>query len=236
MHPELEAVVKLWENVNRADRLQAERVTCIENRSLTVTNQREAAEALEAARVALDGVRTEERRVMRKLDSYRKRVSTTRTMIDTGKAPDYRLAEQQLRSCILIVDDLETEALELMEQRDDAEQVAEAAQQAFDAAEDASTRAVVRERDRIPAIDRELEDLDLARPALQEALTHEHRGPFRTLRARNRSAVATLRDGACSVCNYASPSQVVNEIEGHTRVHTCRNCGRFLLPGRPEQA
>jgi predicted nucleic acid-binding Zn-ribbon protein len=168
--------------------------------------------------------------VMRKLDAYRKRVATTRTMIDTGKAPDYRLAEQQLRNCTEMVDQLETEALELMEQRDEAEQAMEAAERAFVQAREAAEKAVVRERDRIPEIDRALEDLDLARPPLQAALAPEHKGPFRILRSRKRFALSHLQDGACSRCNYGAPSQVVNEIEGHQRVHTCRNCGRFLLP------
>ena len=236
MHADLEAVVRLWDNVHLAQRLQAERGSCVDARKQTLDDKQRTASALEAARVALDVVRTEERRVMRKLDAYRKRVTTTRTMIDAGKAPDYRLAEQQLRACLQIVDELETEALELMERRDDAEQVFEQAQSRYDRALAAAKLAMVRERDRIPAIDRELEDLDLARPALREGLAREHRAPFKTLLARKRSAIATLKSGACSLCNYGAPSQVVNEIEGHSRVHTCRNCGRFLLPERDETA
>jgi predicted nucleic acid-binding Zn-ribbon protein len=230
MHPELAAVIKLWENVHKADRLQHERLLCVDQRKETATDLAAKTEAKEAARVHLDQLRTEERRVMRKLDAYRKRVATTRTMIDTGKAPDYRLAEQQLRNCTEMVDQLETEALELMEQRDEAEQTMEAAEQAYEQARQAAEAAVIRQRDRIPEIDRALEDLDLTRPALEAALAPEHKGPFRVLRSRKRYALSELHEGACRRCNYGAPSQVVNEIEANQRVHTCRNCGRFLLP------
>jgi predicted nucleic acid-binding Zn-ribbon protein len=233
MHPELEAVVKLWENVHLADRLQQERVACVDERRATAAAIQEARQQRDAAQAHLDEVRSEERRVMRKLDSYRKRVVTTRTMIDTGKAPDYRLAEQQLRACIEISDELETEALELMERRDEAEENLARCSAAFDQAEQAATQAVTRERERIPAIDRELEDLDLARAPLEADLALEHRNPFKVLRARKRSVVSRLKGGACSACNYGAPSQVVNEIAGEQRVHTCRNCGRFLLPESP---
>jgi len=230
MHPELAAIIELWDNVHEADTLQIERAACVDGRRLTSERKKVADTEHEAKRVALDEVRTEERRVMRKLDSYRKRVKTTRTMIEAGKAPDYRLAEQQLRSCIQIVDDLETEALELMEQRDDAEALFDKATQASEAAEQAAVRAITRERDRIPAIDRQLEELDLQRPPLEKALTLEHKGPFRTQRARKRGAVARFVDGACKFCNFATPSQVANEINGNLRVHRCSNCGRFLVP------
>lgn len=230
MHPELEAITKLWENVHQSERLQQERVSCVDQRKATITANAEATAARDSAQVSLDEVRAEERRVMRKLDSYRKRVHTTRTMIDTGKAPDYRLAEQQLRACIEISDNLETEALELMEQRDEAEAALVKATAAFEAARAAAAQAAERERSRIPAIDRELEDLDLARPPLEGALTPAQLASFKVLRARRRSAVAKLQSGACSICNYGAPPQVVNEIDGNVRVHSCRNCGRFLLP------
>jgi len=230
MHEELVAIIELWDNVHRGDTLQQERADCVDARRSTKVDKAAKAEALEAAREALEAVRSEERRVMRRLDSYRKRVREARHMLDTGTAPDYRLIEQQFRACTEIVDDLETEALELMEQRDDAEQAAEQATKAFEAAQQAATDAVAHERERVPAIDRELEDLDLARPALKKALAPAHRSAFQTLRARRRSAVAQMRNGACRVCNFAAPPQVYNEIQGQIRVHACRNCGRFLLP------
>jgi predicted nucleic acid-binding Zn-ribbon protein len=230
MHQDLVSIIELWRNLHQAEKLQAERVACVEARIKGLEVQAEAKTQAEAARVALDEVRTEERRVMRKLDAYRKRVRTTRTMIDEGKAPDYRLAEQQLRSCVQIVDELETEALELMESRDEAEQRHEEAQKAYEDAQRSVDTAQSHERERLPAIDAELESLDLARPPLEAALATEHRSPFRTLRARKRSAIAQLKDGACATCRYGAPSQVVNEINGHIRVHQCRNCGRFLLP------
>ncbi len=236
MHEDLVAIIALWDNVHSADQLQLERKTCALDRSKALAHKASTDDALQACRAALEAVKSEEHRVMRRLDSYRNKVKTTRTMIDTGKAPDYRLAERQLHACTEIVDELETAALELMEARDEAEQALAAAEQAFDTAQGDARRAVEHERNRVPRIDAELADLETARPELRAALSASERGAFDVLRARGRSAVATMRDGACTACNYGAPSQVVNEINGAVRVHRCRNCGRFLVLEQPDEA
>lgn len=230
MHPDLVSVIALWDNIDRAEQLQQERKVCQQRRQQTLEASEQAVSRLAEARGALELVLTEERAVMRKLDSYRNRVRTTKAMLDAGKAPDYRLAEQQLRACTEIVDQLETEALEQMEARDEAEAALAAAEAAVEQTRAAAEAAVAHERARLPLIDAALAELDLARPALEAALPIEQKGAFRAVRTRGRSAVAPLRDGACALCNFGAPSQVVNEIVGHHRVHTCRNCGRFLVP------
>ncbi len=230
MHEDLQTIVQMWENLHRTDQLKKERGARVEHK-------RHCGEILEAAtarqtstQADLDRIRANERQVMRKLDSYRKRIKTTRVMIDTGKAPDYRLAARQLESCIEIADDLETQALELWEQREEAE---EALQQASDARADAQQAlesATTNVEKRSPAIRTELAALAQSLPALEKAVPSAHKGAIRMLRSRGRSLVSQMHNGSCTLCNYAASQQSVNEIEGHHRVHQCRNCQRFILP------
>jgi predicted nucleic acid-binding Zn-ribbon protein len=230
MNEDLSAVLALWRNVHAAERLRAERASFAERERQASEEQRRSEEARQEACVALEAVVAEERAVMRKLESYQKRIETTRAMIEAGKAPDYRLADQQLRSCLEIADDLETRALELMEQRDEAEAhlarargaAARAVQQIGDHAAAAAARQ--------PAIVEELRSLEAARPELESLVPAPLLAAFRALRERGRSAVSPLKEGACSLCNYGAPAQVLLEIKNGVRVHQCRNCQRFLLP------
>ncbi len=230
MHEELKSIIALWENLHTGDQLRKEAKARVER-------ERHCGEILEASsdeakrtKANLDKIKADERQVMRRLDSYRKRVKTTRTMIDTGTAPDYRLAETQLKSCLEIADDLETQALELWELREEAEEALQQATVAREQAQQALEQARMDRQQRLPIIRKEVAALDQARPALEAAIATTHKGAVRALRSRGRSLVSQMRDGACTLCNYGAPAQAVNEIAGHTRVHQCRNCARFLLP------
>ncbi|MFH1468728.1 MAG: hypothetical protein ABIO70_30340 [Pseudomonadota bacterium] len=230
MNEDLAAILALWKNVHAAERLTAERASFKERARLAAEAREQAEAARQAARAALDVLLAEERAVMRRLDSYQKRIETTRAMIEDGTAPDYRLADQQLRSCIEIADGLETQALVLMEQRDEAEtrlaEAAAAAEKAVRQADDLDHTATARG----PVIAGELKALDAARPELESLVPAPLLASFRGLRQRGRSAVSPLKDSACSICNYGAPQQVVLEIKNAVRVHQCRNCQRFLLP------
>jgi predicted nucleic acid-binding Zn-ribbon protein len=230
MNEDLAAILALWKNVHAAERLRAERVSLRDRERQAAEEQERAEQTRQEARTRLDAVLTDERAVMRKLDSYQKRIETTRAMIEAGKAPDYRLADQQLRSCLEIADELETRALELMELRDEAEAVlaraGEAAERAARFVEEFRGTATARQ----PVISEELRALDAARPEVEALVPSPLLVLFRGLRERGRSAVSPLKDGACSLCNYSAPAQVLLEIKNGVRVHQCRNCQRFLLP------
>jgi predicted nucleic acid-binding Zn-ribbon protein len=230
MHEDLAAVLSLWTNVSAADRLKSERTALGERAGLLAAAVGTAEHAHTEAQRALQEILEVERQVMRKLDAYRKRIETTRAMIDAGKAPDYRLADQQLRTCAEIADQLETEALEAMERRDAAEAQLADASAALAQATERQTQHSARAEIRRPQIEAELSALEAARPGLEDLVPEANRAAFAALRSRGRSAVAQLKAGACSVCNYGSPPQTVLEIQGDVRVHVCRNCGRFLLP------
>ncbi len=233
MHEDLEKIQSLWQSMHRSDQLQRARLVLVEQQLSTKEASAAADTARQEAEAVVIEIRSEERQIMRKLGAYRKRIDNTRRMIRDGKAADYRLAEQQLRSCIEIADELETKALETMMARDEAEQVAAHKREAAASAERARAEAVRAHKERIPVIDRELEILDLASPALQAEVPRAYRSAIKTLRARRRSVVAELRDGACSVCHVTPSPQSVLEINGHRRVHACSNCYRFLIPVAP---
>jgi len=233
MHEDLAALQALWNNVHAGERLRAERAAQAEKERLLGAAADAAREAVGEAERALKEILDAERQVMRRLDAYRKRIETTKAMIEAGKAPDYRLADQQLRSCVEIADQLETEALEAMERRDAAEAKLAGARDAQVLAHQKRDQLQVRWEARQPALEADLAALDAARPGLEALVPTEIRSAFAALRARGRSGVSQIKDGACSVCNYGIPTQTLNEIQAAVRVHACRNCGRFLLPEEP---
>ncbi len=230
IHEDLIVIQRLWANVHAADQLRGERRALMQQLEEAERVLEQAAVELEQASEHLEAVQTQERQVMRKLEVYRKRVTQTRKMIDDGTAPDYRLAQQQLDSCEEIADDLETEALELMEQRDEATEALQRAKQAQVDAVTTLERAHHAHEIGLPRIDHELVTLGDEQPDLEAALGPGQLDIFRDLRRRGRSVTSQMILRTCSGCHFVVPPQVAMEVERGVRVHTCRNCSRFLVP------
>lgn len=46
---------------------------------------------------------------------------------------------------------------------------------------------------------------------------------------RGKKAVALVRHGVCGECHLVIPAGTVNELNHPSELHTCDNCGRYLL-------
>lgn len=230
IHEDTLALQRLWASHEAANQLTQERSRLLERVREAETEKTRAEEELAAARDDLNRLKDGERSIQRRLHTYHKRVKTTRELIESGHAVDYQVARQQLDSCLEIVDALETEALETMEAIDAAEsRIATAEERLTEAT--GTVEDVHRARETgLPRIDQELQRLKEERTRLREDIPAAHLERFDRLVARGRSAVATLQGTTCSACNFNSPPQVVIEINRGSRVHACRNCGRFLVP------
>lgn len=87
------------------------------------------------------------------------------------------------------------------------------------------------------AIDAELEETVRARNALEAQLEPlatqimpQLLSRYRRIRTAKKegAAVVPLRNDSCSGCNMAVTAQVINEILGGEKTHTCKHCGRLL--------
>ncbi len=229
MHDDLLPVRRLQDNLQAVDRLQREREAILAEEAAAGMEVTRTVLALAAARKAVDAVVQALRQTERRLETFQKRAEDTRRLIDAGKATDFLLARQQLESCLQVVDEAETTALEQMEARD----AAIAARAGAEAEEVAAARRLERARAareaRLPVVEQEVAALVAARPPLERDLSVDCRDGVRRLRAQGRSLLVPLVDGACVLCGMRAAPQVVLEVERGTRVHACRSCGRFLV-------
>jgi hypothetical protein len=220
----------VWQADVRVDTLKAEHERLSAVVAAAIQAQKDALAARDAAKIALDAVKAEDRHNSRELDSYVQKRNATKKMIDEGAAPDYAAAERQLARCRELVDELETTGLELIDR-------VEAATAALAAAEDACVKAALAEREakqalaaRDPGLRIELGAALKDREAAWAELPVDYRIPYSDLRRRKRVALVNVVDGICSTCHMAVAPQKVNEVQMKRAVHTCVGCGGYLLP------
>ena len=235
MHAHLLAIRDLWHVDEEMDALRA-RARALARAVEEARARREAArEALAARQAELADLQERERALERRIAEYGQRRDRTRMLLDQGKVGDFISAQRQLDQCIAIVDEAETELLELLERIDAASEAlarAEAEAQAAERAVEAAVRAQAEERPAVVARYRELEAL---RPERWAALDEEHRVPYQDLRRRGWRPLAWIRDGACEECRRVVPPQMAIEVVQGRAVHRCRGCGRFLYDVRPTE-
>jgi predicted nucleic acid-binding Zn-ribbon protein len=229
MIDDLLPVQRLQDNLQAVDRLQREQAAILTEEGAALEAAARAAEALAAARAAVDAGLASLRQTERRLEVFQKRAGDTRRLIDSGKATDFLLARQQLESCVQVVDEAETAALEQMEARDAALAGRNRAEAAVAEATRRLERARASREERLPVLERELASLLAARPPLERDIPTDCRDGVRRLRAQGRSLLSPLTDGACALCGMRAAPQVVLEVDRGSRIHACRSCGRFLV-------
>ncbi|MBM4392166.1 MAG: hypothetical protein FJ090_13680 [Deltaproteobacteria bacterium] len=229
MHADLVAISNLYAADRAMDALRGEH----EALSSAVRGAREAVASAEASvklnESTVATVVASQRATDRELEDYIDKKKRAQKLIDTG-AGDYAAAERQVAQCASIIDQLETRALELMEQRDGAESVMASSRREL-AARQAELEAV---RARLAARDAPI------RAELAAALEHQRavspelpascRLHYDDLRRRKRVVLVNVDDGCCSVCAMRIPPQKFVEVQKDRAVHTCVGCGGYILP------
>jgi predicted nucleic acid-binding Zn-ribbon protein len=182
----------------------------------------------EAALVAAQETRAaavkEERRLNRKLEDYISKRDRTRTLIDSGGAPDYATATKQLNQLIEIVDELEYSLLEQMEARELSERGEARAERVVAVAAEGVEQARQAQRTRRPEIEARFGVLRGERTERWAALRGDEQSHYAGLRKRGTPVLVDVDGGVCSHCHVEPPPQTVVEVLRDRRVHTCRNC------------
>lgn len=183
-----------------------------------------ASAALDAAREARAAAVAEERQINRKLEDYNGKRDRTRTLIDSGGAPDYATATKQLSQLIEIVDGLEYSLLEQMEARELAERGVARAERALAEAAAAVEAARLQQRTRRPEVEARYGELRSARVQRWDALRPVDQSHYTGLRLKGTPVLVDVVGGVCAHCHVEPPPQTVVEILRERRVHTCRSC------------
>ncbi len=164
----------------------------------------------------------------RRLNQYTRTAHMTRDLIDSGRAPDFQMATRQLAQCEQIIDELETELLELFESIEASEASLNTAQQNASEAGEARQRAEQRATDHMAPLSDQLDAASEQIRLRREDVPLEFLEWYDRLRATARVPISEIREKACSACRIQPPSQTLREIRTAKRVHRCRNCSRFL--------
>jgi len=166
----------------------------------------------------------------RRLKAYLGRRDTTQRLLDQGLAVDFTAASRQLEQCSAIVDELETELLELMEQKDDAERLlVEERDRANDAKVAAEKHAQMRCTKDAELVSR-AQTLTGERQARWKEIKPTFLNSYKVLRQRQRTALSVILDGNCSECHISVAPQMALEVLSSRKVLLCRSCHRFLIP------
>lgn len=228
MHEDALKLHELWRKDLARDKLLEE------SRGLKakIADRSEAAEAsakkLSACTDNLARLKGKEREANRKAETYTKRRDAAQRSIDQGLATDYEAAEGQVRQCSEILDEVETQQLELMESIEEASELlkrtemtlalnrsqAEAAQKAYD--------------DRYPTLKAEFDQATAVRNAAREDIWKDLLQRYDELRKKRRPAFADIRDKSCTGCNVQINATDLSTHRRAAELVTCRQCGRLL--------
>jgi len=226
--PHIETLKALWDAESSHIGLIATRTAMLRGVQTARSHQNEANSSLAPISSKLAEQHGHAKALQRRLDQYTRTVKTTRDLIDSGRAPDFQMAVRQLQQCEQIVDELETELLELFESIEASEASLNTAQQCASEAGEARKRAEQRASDQMTPLSTQLdaasEQISLRRQDVPLDLLEW----YDRLRADERVPISEIREQACSACRIQPPNQMLREIRNGKRVHRCRNCSRFL--------
>jgi predicted nucleic acid-binding Zn-ribbon protein len=228
MHEDTARLIVLWTAEVVVDDLLAERTALdvvIEKAMAELAQAEETVAGIEAEQVVL---KEAEHTYSRRLHTYARRRDETRELIDTGRAPDFQVAEQQYEKCAAIADEAETNLLELMENQDE---IAERNTRASDV-RDLKAHGLQVRRDaknqRLPRLEDELATAVVVRDKNLALVSPYLLGRYAKLRKKGLSCVVPVRDGNCTGCRMALNRTSFAELKRGIAGHHCTNCGRFL--------
>ena len=230
MHPDLALISDVWGHDRQLDqhRAEIERLAADlarADREVTSLDQR-----LNEARPRLAAMRDQERVKNRELEQYQEQRDRTRRLIDTGATPNYAASEKQLQQTNAIIDRLETELLDLMDQREGAERALRLLERDHAAATQAKTAAAEAKAAREPELRAGIAALLPKREAAWREVPTDFRSPYEELRRKRRPALVNIEEGVCQGCQMRITPQWSIDVRMGRAVHQCPGCQGFLLP------
>lgn len=223
------------ERLDRLDRLDRDhfrqdlktRTLRSEHEALRATLAEQAA-TLGTRRGAVDDNSTAQKGLQRKLNDYRNNRASAVRLLETGQG-DAEAAQRQIDRCEALIDDAETEVLELLEQADTLEAQVVEASAAVEGSTERLAQLDVSVPEEIAQLQASMADLTEQRQALLAELPREIGSRYEHWRARNKWAVARIVGKTCDACRMeVQPQHRADLRKG--RIAPCRGCHRYLIP------
>ena len=228
MHDDTARLIVLWTAEQVVDDLLAERAALdvvIEKAKVALVRAEETVAGIAAEQLLL---KEKEHAFSRRLHTYAKKRDETRELIDTGRAPDFFLAEQQFGKCAAIADEAETAQLEIMEVQDETEDRKAGASNVRDLKVHGLSVCQDAKSQRLPRLEEELATAVEARDTALKPVPTHMLSRYSNLRKKGLSCVIPVQDGNCTGCRMALNRTSFAEHKRGIAVHHCTNCGRFL--------
>jgi|GEM_PF-7029408 len=224
----LQTLLSLWDAEASHIGLIATRTEMLRGVQIARSEENQATDRPARLQEQLDREQTSSDELQKRLDQYTRTVRTTKDLIDSGQATDFDRATRQLAQCRQIVDDIETELLELFDTISESEGAVVKAKEVAAEATATRQRAEQRAREQMTPLSSQLEEASGQIRRRREDVPLDLLEWYDRLRASDRVPIAEIRDKACSGCRIQPPNQTLREIRVGKRVHRCRNCSRFL--------
>ena len=228
MHEDLERL----DRIDRWDRERARLARTKAGRETELADAKTAVDETAAALATAEGVLAENREAQLTLqrslaEHQRNRDSATR-LLETGQG-NPEAAERQVARCEALIDEVETDILELLEAQDGLADTRAAA--------DAAAQAAVATRDRLAtevpeataALDAQMRSVSAERDALFSELPGHTQRRYSDFRARGKWAVSRMSGHACDACQMELPAQQRGDLR-RGLIEPCRRCHRWVIP------
>ena len=230
MHPDLELLLRLWTHDERVDRARACAAALKGDVGRIEEEIRSVGERMTAMSEELAHLGQQEAEASRTLNRYIDRRDRAAELLKGGQALDYTAAQKQLDQCTARVDELESQILNLMEQREEMVERGSALEEQQERAKDAKGRAHERWVVEGRVIRSEIDGVWPLRQAAYGELNRELAKKYDGFRSRGTVPLAVMGDEACTQCHVVIHGQIRIEVNSGRRLHQCRGCGRWLVP------
>jgi len=228
MNEQLENLIILWTHEQARDALLADYKSLKEKVSrLTAEVETRGARQTEA-QSARDAIKARERELNRKLEGATKRLKRTQNLIDQGQVTDYGIAKTQVEQNEVIIDEAETELLELYEELEAAEAALKNAINQAALTRTKLSEAKVTLETRTPEIRAALDEVTPLRDAAKPNVEHQLLSRYKLLRQRGRPLMVDVKNGACTGCHVKLNATQFMDFRRDIGVQICTNCGYFL--------
>ena len=149
---------------------------------------------------------------------------------DVKTNQEYQAAQQEIKNMEEAIRRLEDEQLEIMERVDTAKAEEKGFKEKVAAEEKEFAAFKAAKEKEIAEVKAKAEAAHARRSGIAAAVEPASLSQYdRVFKARERKAVAELKNGFCSACHQMVLPQLAVEVRTGSRLHSCPHCNRFLF-------
>lgn len=228
MHEDSLKVQALWTKEQVRDGLLAEWGRLNAEVKRLKDEQQAKADEVAALEQQIADLRERERDANRRSERYTSRRAKAQKAIDTGTATDFGLAQEQVRKCTELLDEVETELLELYDALETTETSLGSVQKVHAQKGQLLGQAEAARDARKPSLKTEFDAITAERDAARVGIWRDHLSRYDRLRSKKMSVMMPLADKACGGCMVGIPGVQLSAHKRGAEVGICTHCGRFL--------